>query len=756
MDKYTLLFCTYKDNEKLELINKYISSLKTVSPIHTQRRKKIYNNLSVYNESKLICKPSSMHMALVTFPWHQDHYENVNLEYFYEWLNLYDESIDVLSQNMTKIAEKNSNLPMPAIEFEGDQLQFMTDVVHHLLDCLPESGSYQLEVVIFVDVLKDLNTMRNSPDFLGCLKRLEVWHQASFRLVVQPDSTEDYISSMQSWLDVAHMDIVYEDPYFEDVLWEGQLRFITEKNSGEVAMHRCKLLVPSIDCQFQDMNVKETKEIMEESNTSALFVDHTLDVLACLKKEDLPLQMIIPVKYTLKCSSLCNDSNFTLHDVVKLLPSSCLLARLKFDHRKRKKSTHNTNDWISFVLSKDNQSFSHLKQCSPLPLHLLMIIQLPEGDKSKEDLDVYFLQCPEDLDSSGFLRMITSCVDFQVNNGTSVESKENICPCVCKNSNSCQCCSSVRSMTHAAEVLPIKEWPERMAWMAEENRASQGKSILRCKSDEMYLGGVMKPAVDTIFQRTFSEVKSLFTREGRIDATDLKPIPLAMDRLYKNVKTEDEVKNLSYHEACKLVGHGVEYCMDSLNALRLDARLAKVQRRFVPDDTSNLNAYLIRTLCGERENVRNMSKDDKKCQSANKRKKKTPTKKEPTLYDQNEDMTNVKTNNADVIISKNDKLELRMTAKAKKFALDERIQTTKESRSQRHKRRLRTIVEATIEKHGKVNRESPHYEACCNRLFTLCLNFVKDLKSSTGLNEEMKRIAKSNVLQVVDFEQRRK
>ncbi|KAK2559791.1 Mdm2-binding protein, partial [Acropora cervicornis] len=72
--------------------------------------------------------------------------------------------------------------------------------------------------------------------------------------------------------------------------------------------------------------------------------------------------------------------------------------------------------------------------------------------------------------------------------------------------------------------------------------------------------------------------------------------------------------------------------------------------------------------------------------------------------------------------------------------------TKKETRSERHKRRLRQVVQKTLEDNG-IDSKHKSYQACADRLYSLCKSFLKDLRSSHGLNDEMKRLAKSNVQQ---------
>ncbi|XP_014909041.1 mdm2-binding protein isoform X1 [Poecilia latipinna] len=75
---------------------------------------------------------------------------------------------------------------------------------------------------------------------------------------------------------------------------------------------------------------------------------------------------------------------------------------------------------------------------------------------------------------------------------------------------------------------------------------------------------------------------------------------------------------------------------------------------------------------------------------------------------------------------------------------------SKESRSQKHNRMLQEIVAKTLKHHG-IAVEHECFEACSKRLFDISKFYLKDLKTSRGLHEEMKKAASSNVKQVVDW-----
>ncbi|XP_041842741.1 mdm2-binding protein [Melanotaenia boesemani] len=76
--------------------------------------------------------------------------------------------------------------------------------------------------------------------------------------------------------------------------------------------------------------------------------------------------------------------------------------------------------------------------------------------------------------------------------------------------------------------------------------------------------------------------------------------------------------------------------------------------------------------------------------------------------------------------------------------------STKESRSQKHNRMLEEVVTKTLKHHG-ITAGHECFEACSKRLFDISKFYLKDLKTSRGLHDEMKKAAGSNVKQVIDW-----
>uniref|UniRef100_A0AAX7VSM1 MDM2 binding protein n=1 Tax=Astatotilapia calliptera TaxID=8154 RepID=A0AAX7VSM1_ASTCA len=66
------------------------------------------------------------------------------------------------------------------------------------------------------------------------------------------------------------------------------------------------------------------------------------------------------------------------------------------------------------------------------------------------------------------------------------------------------------------------------------------------------------------------------------------------------------------------------------------------------------------------------------------------------------------------------------------------------------KKMLQEVVAKTLKHHG-ITAEHDCFEACSKRLFDISKFYLKDLKTSRGLHDEMRKAASSNVKQVIDW-----
>ncbi|XP_071495664.1 mdm2-binding protein-like [Diadema antillarum] len=96
----------------------------------------------------------------------------------------------------------------------------------------------------------------------------------------------------------------------------------------------------------------------------------------------------------------------------------------------------------------------------------------------------------------------------------------------------------------------------------------------------------------------------------------------------------------------------------------------------------------------------------------------------------------------------------RLERGAKDASSSRRSSSTSESRSEKHKRKLRSIVEESLKARG-ISPDHACFKQCVTRLYTQTKMYVKDLKTSKGLYEEMRKISEANADFVISFELKR-
>ncbi|PKU45551.1 hypothetical protein llap_4125 [Limosa lapponica baueri] len=86
------------------------------------------------------------------------------------------------------------------------------------------------------------------------------------------------------------------------------------------------------------------------------------------------------------------------------------------------------------------------------------------------------------------------------------------------------------------------------------------------------------------------------------------------------------------------------------------------------------------------------------------------------------------------------------SASCKSATESETSKPAKESRSQKHTRMLKEVVAKTLQKHG-IAEDHKCFTSCSQRLFEISKFYLKDLKTSRGLLDEMKKTANNNAKQ---------
>ncbi|XP_030074455.1 mdm2-binding protein isoform X2 [Microcaecilia unicolor] len=262
--------------------------------------------------------------------------------------------------------------------------------------------------------------------------------------------------------------------------------------------------------------------------------------------------------------------------------------------------------------------------------------------------------------------------------------------------------------------------------------------------------------------------------------------------------TVQKVKKLSFEKAAMCCYHGLEYCLDNQKALERDIGLAELQSRLIRYETQTTcsrECCPIPSVLSPLPSPAVLSEPGSVPDGESLSEVRTETSR---LKRRSKDMDNLysskrlaKSESTDSLLSQasgssghyHSVTTTRQALEPSKSTFSGSLQQSrsqasqvmatagqtsqkniqdpktskeiKESRSQKHTRMLREVVAKTLQNHG-IGGDHKCFEACSQRLFDISKYYLKDLKTSRGLLEEMKKTANNNAKQVIQWELERR
>ncbi|XP_043339396.1 mdm2-binding protein [Cervus canadensis] len=344
------------------------------------------------------------------------------------------------------------------------------------------------------------------------------------------------------------------------------------------------------------------------------------------------------------------------------------------------------------------------------------------------------------------------------------------------------------------ETSPL-QWPERHVLQNLET-FEKAKQKMRTgslpRSSEQLLGHKEGPR-DSVTLLDAKELLKFFTSDG-LPIGDLQPL-----QIQKGEKTfvltpelsPRKLRGLPFEKASVCHYHGIEYCLDDRKALERDGGFSELQSRLIRYETrttctrgsspgptvlSPLPSPAVlseptsvpdgEALQGElRTDVSRVKRRSQDLNCLYPRKRLVRSGSSDSLLSQ----TSGSARHHHEVPSRKPRAERPLavtcpsalsseipgvTAKArsgqKAVRGSETARPAKESRSQKHTRMLKEVVAEALRKH-RVTEAHECFAACSQRLFEISKFYLKDLKTSRGLFEEMKKTTNNNVVQVIEW-----
>ncbi|NWZ74748.1 MTBP protein, partial [Poecile atricapillus] len=333
------------------------------------------------------------------------------------------------------------------------------------------------------------------------------------------------------------------------------------------------------------------------------------------------------------------------------------------------------------------------------------------------------------------------------------------------------------------------EWPERHVLQNLENFEKNKQKMrvpLFVHSSEQLLGH-RDSQRESLTLLDAKELLKYFTPEG-LPVGDLQPLQVPKREntfLLTPELTPRKLRALPFEKAAGCYYHGLEYCLDNRRALERDVGYAELQTRLIRYETqttctkeccpvplvlSPLPSPAVLSEPGSVPDGESLQSEFKtetsrlKCRSKDldyfyPKKRLTKSESTDSLLSQASGSSrshcavgvtrkcSERSVSVAAVPSKLPSQAHRATTKAGSAAEPEASKPEKESRSQKHTRMLKEVVAKTLQKHG-IAEDHKCFASCSQRLFEISKFYLKDLKTSRGLLDEMKKTANSNAKQV--------
>ncbi|KFV01590.1 Mdm2-binding protein, partial [Tauraco erythrolophus] len=355
---------------------------------------------------------------------------------------------------------------------------------------------------------------------------------------------------------------------------------------------------------------------------------------------------------------------------------------------------------------------------------------------------------------------------------------------------------TVTSESDLMEQNPL-EWPERHVLQNLENfeKNKQKMRVAMFAHSSEQLLGHKDSQRESLTLLDAKELLKYFTPEG-LPVGDLQPLQIPKREnafLLTPELTPRKLRGLPFEKAAGCHYHGLEYCLDNRRALERDVGYAELQTRLIRYETqttctkeccpvpvvlSPLPSPAVLSEPGSVPDGESLQSEFKTEASRLKRRskdldcfypKKRLTKSESTesLLSQASGssgshctiaVTRKRSERSASLASMPLKQPGQPHRAASKVGSAGHISATdsetskpaKESRSQKHTRMLKEVVAKTLQNHG-IAEDHKCFASCSQRLFEISKFYLKDLKTSRGLLDEMKKTANNNAKQVIEW-----
>ncbi|XP_028410122.1 uncharacterized protein LOC114532742 [Dendronephthya gigantea] len=622
-----------------------------------------------------------------------------------EWFNLAEVvHHSLLLDNLMK--------KLNAIKFnEFDYAEIIAEQLHNIADSKTDIRDFWNIYWLTCGHPLCIESSDNTP-LHGALKRLEMWNQASITFVC-PTNDLGESEFTDQWFGTHGRYVVDQDekmPQDNNVVWKGCLECLANEQIDE---NWClSRLSP-----FQPSSLQPSKDdTFSVGGKDEYILAEDIKVICEMNKDVVPFWRIFPSQFLLYHKSLLKrvfqvqeTEGLDFEEICKN-KENVILASIETYDRKYSVRTKSTKDWIEFMCSGSEGPQNEKLSKRRYPVNETFYLALYPVEAGI--FLAYFLRADD-----AFIELQSLLAVYQA-----------IFP-------------SIRENTAPETSSEYEECQERKWLQLLDLIESSQRSPLKSEfSLAVHLDA--------------SEMLKHFTRDG-------KPMKKELKSLLKKIEEKQLVSTMNQKETEESHGRkaGVEYCSDKALSSTIGsfprllpkhetlsicntpktlarAKLHDVKRRVSKSETSSINVDTDAELDASMSQNIPLEQLEKSTKITRQESSKRSSTDEKILNATRQEQAKRKRRSFDA--NETDKPE---------------APDAKEKRSDRHKRRLARVVKRCLLKYG-VDPTETYFPTCSERLYYLCKSFLQDLKTSEGLNDEMKRLAESNVATVVEFEKR--
>ncbi|KAJ7405008.1 Mdm2-binding protein [Willisornis vidua] len=670
--------------------------------------------------------------------------------------------------------------------------------LHQLADKLPAPGKAMVDIILQA-VEEDGPKLKDCLPAVGALKHLREWHCAHITI-----AASDAKGSWQKIADYLSADFITSDDIMNIIdlkeLWRGKIQIWERKvfHYYGPALEFLQMVVlsdlPSIfisDLEF---------ELFYEIQSVIVILIDTEGFGECKfcyanLEEKLIItswQVLVPEielkgescrYYFLLQGNGSGGCKATLIHSAGQINGMATLAALNGKLKTRAEETESSFCIADFIKSLPHFSGEEIVE-REMKLSRLRVFALKEYLKRKEST-----KQPPAISINEFkilLKVTRECFLDLCN--TSLPNHD-----IQKASNKTRPCT-VTCESDLVEPNPL-EWPERHVLQNlenfEKNKQKLRVSLFAHSSDQLL--GHKDSQRESLTLLDAKELLKYFTPEG-LPVGDLQPLQIPKREnafLLTPELSPRKLRNLPFEKAAGCHYHGLEYCLDNRRALERDVGYAELQTRLIRYETqttctkeccpvpvvlSPLPSPAVLSEPGSVPDGESLQSEFRTETSRLKRRSKDLDcfypKKRLTKSESTDSLLSQASGSSGTHCAVTRKGSARPAASAVmppkqpgqahkvptkagstscgNAAQPETSKPAKESRSQKHTRMLKEVVAKTLQKHG-IAEDHKCFASCSQRLFEISKFYLKDLKTSRGLLDEMKKTANGNAKQVIEW-----